>query len=118
WQRVLYKDENTGAVQVTLDPKDSNIVYADLWQARQGPWENGQWQGPGSGLYKSTDGGNTWKQLTNGLPTFEQGLGRIGFGISYSNPKIIYATVESNPLTGGIYRSDDAGDSWRKVSND
>lgn len=118
WERVLYKDENTGAIQVEFDPQDPNTLYADLWQARQGPWENAAWQGPGSGLYKSTDGGTTWRQLTKGLPTFEQGLGRIGFGIARSNSKIIYATVDANPQVGGIYRSDDAGESWRKISGD
>jgi photosystem II stability/assembly factor-like uncharacterized protein len=118
WQKVLYKDENTGAIQVAFDPANPQVVYADLFEVRHGPWENGQWQGPGSGLYKSTDGGATWKQLTNGLPTFEQGLGRIGIGIFQSNPNVIYATVEANQQTGGIYRSDDAGESWRRVSSD
>jgi len=118
WQRVLYKDENTGAIQVEFDPTNPKILYADLWAARQGPWENGAWSGPTSGLYKSTDGGDTWRQLTKGLPTFEQGLGRIGFGISFSNPRVIYATVEANPQTGGIYRSDDAGESWQRVSSE
>ncbi|MFN0122579.1 MAG: WD40/YVTN/BNR-like repeat-containing protein [Blastocatellia bacterium] len=118
WKRVLYKDQDTGAIQVEIDPLNPNIVYADLWQARQGPWENGAWQGPGSGLYKSIDGGETWKPLTNGLPTFAQGLGRIGFGLSRSNPKIIYATVDANPEFAGIYRSDDAGLSWRRTSGD
>jgi photosystem II stability/assembly factor-like uncharacterized protein len=117
WERVLYKDENTGAIQVTIDPKNSNIVYADLWAARQGPWENGAWQGPESGLYKSIDGGNTWKKLTKGLPTFEQGLGRIGFGIAPSDPNRIYATVDA-PEVGGIFRSDDAGESWNRISQD
>ncbi len=118
WQRVLFKDENTGAVQVEFDPTNSQILYADLWQARQGPWENGAWQGAGSGLYKSVDGGTTWKQLTKGLPTIEQGLGRIGFGISRSNSKIIYATVDANPNLAGIYRSDNAGESWTRLSGD
>jgi photosystem II stability/assembly factor-like uncharacterized protein len=117
WERVLYKDENTGAIQVTIDPKNSNVVYADLWAARQGPWENGAWQGPESGLYKSIDGGNTWNKLTKGLPTFEQGLGRIGFGISPSLPTRIYATVDA-PEEGGIFRSDDAGESWTRISQD
>jgi hypothetical protein len=114
----LYKDENTGAIQVTIDSANPQVIYADLYEVRHGPWENGQWQGPGSGLYKSTDGGTTWKQLTKGLPTFEQGLGRIGFDVSRSNPNILYATVDANPQTGGIYRSDDAGENWRKVSNE
>jgi photosystem II stability/assembly factor-like uncharacterized protein len=117
WERVFYVDENTGAAQVTIDPKNSNIIYADLWAARQGPWENGSWQGPGSGLYKSIDGGSTWKKLTKGLPTFEQGLGRIGFCIAPSDPNRIYATVDS-PQLGGIYRSDDAGESWYRTSSD
>lgn len=117
WERVLYKDENTGAVQVTIDPKNPNVVYADLWAARQGPWENGAWQGKESGLYKSTDGGNTWHKLTNGLPTYEQGLGRIGFCIAPSNPNRMYATVDA-PQGGGVFRSDDAGENWQMVSQD
>ena len=118
WQRVLFKDENTGAVQVEFDPTNSQILYADLWQARQGPWENGAWQGAGSGLYKSVDSGATWKQLTKGLPTIEQGLGRIGFGISRSNSKIIYATVDAKPEFAGIYRSDDGGENWTRLTGD
>ncbi len=118
WQQVLFKDEDTGAMQVEIDPTNPNIVYADLFEARHGAWENGSWQGPGSGLYKSTDGGNTWRQLTKGLPTFAEGLGRIGFGIARSNSNILYATVDANAATGGLYRSDDAGESWRKLSGD
>ncbi len=117
WEKVLYKDENTGAIQVAIDPKDPNIIYADMWSARQGPWENGAWDGPGSGLFKSTDGGNTWKQLTNGLPSTSQGLGRIGFCIAQSNTQRLYATVNSDSL-GGIYRSDDAGETWNKIQTD
>ena len=74
WEKVLYKDENTGAVQVTIDPVNPQVVYADLWAGRQGPWENGAWNGPNSGLFKSTDGGTTWRQLTQGLPDAEPGL--------------------------------------------
>lgn len=117
WERVLYKDENTGAVQVNFDPNNANILYADLWAGRQGPWENGQWNGPESGLFKSTDGGNTWKKLTKGLPTTEQGLGRIGFGIAPTNSNRLYATVDAGKY-GGIYRSDDAGESWQLMSSD
>lgn len=116
WQRVLYKDENTGAVQVTIDPSNPNTVYATLWAARQGPWENGAWQGPESGFYKSTDGGNTWQKQTKGLPTFAEGLGRIGFCIAPSNPKRLYATVDAPK--GGIYRSDDGGESWTLMNPD
>jgi photosystem II stability/assembly factor-like uncharacterized protein len=117
WERVLYKDENTGAIQVTIDPNNSNILFADLWAGRQGPWENGAWNGKESGLFKSIDGGNTWKKITNGLPTTEQGLGRIGFCIAPSDSKRMYATVDAG-REGGIYRSDDAGESWKKINAD
>jgi photosystem II stability/assembly factor-like uncharacterized protein len=117
WEKVLYKDENTGAVQVTLDPTNPQIVYADLWAGRQGPWENGAWNGPNSGLYKSADGGNTWHQLTQGLPTPAQGLSRIGFCIAPSDPTRLYATVEAG-ASGGIYRSDNGGESWQKLNSD
>ena len=117
WERVLYKDENTGAIQVVFDPKNPNIIYADLWAARQGPWENGAWQGKESGLFKSTDGGNTWKKLSKGLPTIDEGLGRIGFCVAPSDPNRLYATVDAGKL-GGIYRSDDAGENWILINPD
>ncbi len=117
WTKALYKDEDTGAIALAFDPTNPQTIYADLWSARQGPWENGAWQGPGSGLFKSTDGGTTWKQLTKGLPTFEQGLGRIGFGIAPSDPNRIYANVDA-PRLGGIYVSDDAGESWQRVNSE
>lgn len=117
WDKVLYKDENTGAVQVTIDPVNPNIVYADLWAGRQGPWENGAWNGAESGLYKSIDGGNNWKKLVTGLPTVAQGLGRIGFCIAPSNTKRMYATVDAGD-NGGIFRSDDGGETWKSMSSD
>ncbi len=116
--RVLFKDEDTGAIQLEFDPKDSDTIYADLWAARQGPWENGAWQGKNSGLFKSTDGGKNWKQLTKGLPTIEQGLGRIGFAISRTERKRMYATVDAKPEFAGLYVSNDAGESWAKVNSD
>ncbi len=118
WRKVLYRDENTGAIALAFDPTNAQIIYADLWSSRQGPWENGSWQGPGSGLYKSTDGGTTWRQLTKGLPSYEQGLGRIGFGISQSNPNQMSALVDASSQFGGLYRSDDAGESWRRINGD
>ncbi len=118
FDRVLYKDENTGAMQVEFDPRNSQIVYADLWAGRQGPWENGAWQGKESGLFKSTDGGSTWTKLSGGLPTIEQGLGRIGFTISRSNPSKLYATVDANPKFAGIYASNDSGENWSLVNGD
>ncbi len=117
WERVLYKDENTGAIQVTIDPNNTNIIFADMWAGRQGPWENGAWNGKESGLFKSTDGGTSWKKITSGLPTTEQGLGRIGFCIAPSDSKRMYATVDAG-REGGIYRSDDAGESWKRINAD
>jgi len=117
WEKVLYRDENTGAIALAFDPKNPDVIYADLWAARQGPWENGAWQGTGSGLYKSTDGGTTWKQLTRGLPTIEQGLGRIGFDVAASHPNRLYAVVDA-PRLGGLYRSEDAGESWKRINSD
>jgi photosystem II stability/assembly factor-like uncharacterized protein len=117
-EQVFYLNENTGAIQVTIDPNNSNIVYADIWAARQGPWENGAWNGEESGLIKSEDGGNTWRRLKKGLPTTkEHGLGRIGFTIAPSNSKRMYATVDAEK-NGGIYRSDDAGESWYMLTGD
>ncbi len=117
FEKVLYKDENTGAVALAFDPTNSQTVYATLWAARQGPWENGAWQGRTSGFFKSTDGGTTWKQMTKGLPTADDGLGRIGFEVARSDPKTIYAMVDS-PGEGGVYRSKDAGESWEYMHGD
>ena len=117
WQKVLYKDEHTGAIDLAFDPRNPRTVYAVLWQARQGPWENGAFSGPNSGLFKSTDGGSTWTQLTGGLPTFAQGLGRVGIGIAPSDPNRMYALVESRE-GGGVYRSDDGGATWRRVNQE
>jgi len=117
-EQVLYIDENTGAVQVQIDPNHPNIVFATLWAARQGPWENGAWNGEASGLYKSTDGGTTWRKIEKGFPTTkEDGLGRIGFTIAQSNSSRMYATVDSEKK-GGVYRSDDGGESWYMLTAD
>ena len=117
WDRVLFKDVHTGAAAVAIDPVNPKIIYADLWASSEAPWENGGWQGKTSGLFKSVDGGNTWKQLTKGLPTVEQGLGRIGFSVCKANPKRLYATVDA-PKVGGVFRSDDAGESWVLTNNE
>ena len=118
FEKVLYRDVDTGGVDVVFDPQDANTVYAVLWEARQAPWENGVFNGPGSGIHKSTDGGATWRPLTNGLPTFEvDGLGRIGITVAPSLPTRLFATVES-ARNGGLYRSDDAGETWLRVNDD
>ena len=118
FRKVLYKDENTGAIDVVLDPRNPDVIYAALWEARQAPWENGAFDGPGTGLYKSTDGGTTWRQLTTGLPTWEKdGLGRMGIAVAPSDPNRLYLTVDLR--NGGyLYRSDDAGETWQRASGD
>jgi photosystem II stability/assembly factor-like uncharacterized protein len=116
WQKAIYKDENTGANDVEIDPSNPDVVYASTWEAREGPWEdNNGVNGTGGGLFKSTDGGNTWHPLTNGLP---KDLSQINVAIAPSNPRRLYATVAiaSGPLA--FYRSDDAGESWSKTTDD
>ena len=116
--RVLYKDENTGAADVAFDPANSSTLYAVLWESRQAPWENGVFTGPGSGLFKSTDGGTTWRQSGKGLPTFtDDGLGRIGIAVAPSRPHRVFATVEAR-TRGGLYRSDDGGETFARVNDD
>jgi photosystem II stability/assembly factor-like uncharacterized protein len=123
WQKVLYKDENTGASDIEMDPSNPNVLYASLWEEREGPWEdNNNFAGTGGGLFKSTDAGNTWKQLTNGLP---KDVVQINVAIAASLPSRIYATLgttqkgEYESAAGlGVYRSDDAGENWYRVTTD
>src|SRR5580700_342288 len=119
WQKILYQDENTGATDLAFDPTNPQIVYAVLWSSRRPPWTTGApLEGHTGGLFKSTDGGDTWKPLSKGLPTNEQGLGRIGIGIAPNDPNRIYALVDAQPDLGGLFRSDDAGESWQRVNNE
>ena len=114
WTRVLSKDDDTGAIDVEFDPNNSRIVYAALWQARRQPW-NFSSGGPGSGLYRSTDGGVTWTELKgNGLPSGI--LGRIKVTVSGANSKRVYAMIEA--AEGGLFRSDDSGAHWTRVNDD
>jgi photosystem II stability/assembly factor-like uncharacterized protein len=118
WQKVLYRDENTGGMDLAFGPADPQTVFAVLWSARQAPWEAGWVLSKNNGLYKSTDGGTTWRQVTAGLPSAEDGLGRIGLATSLSEPARLYAIVGANQGKGGLYRSDDAAESWRLVNTD
>ena len=114
WDKVLYKDDHTGGIDVVFDPNNSNIVFASLWQVMRTPWslDSG---GPGSGLYKSSDGGTTWKHLEgNGLP--DGIMGRIGVTVSGGDSSRVYALIESKK--GGVYRSEDGGDHWILVNSD
>ncbi|HEX9202094.1 MAG TPA: hypothetical protein VF865_21230, partial [Acidobacteriaceae bacterium] len=139
WKKVLFKTSdpnNVGAIDVALDPKNPRVVYASLWATRRPPWSvYAPSYMPGGGLYKSTDGGDSWKQLTGGLPT-DDFVGKIGIAVSPSNPKRLWAVVDdpgtsvaprpsasglATPNTnakGGIYLSDDAGASWKLVNSE
>ncbi len=121
FQRILYKDENTGAADLAFDPTNSQAIYAVLWAARVAPWEVRSGTSitiAGSGLYKSADGGETWRPLTKGLPSASDDLGRMGIAIAPSRASRIYASVEAKPGKSGVYRSDDGGESWERVNSD
>jgi photosystem II stability/assembly factor-like uncharacterized protein len=113
WQRVLYQDENTGAIDLAWNASNPQTVYASLWQTRRPPWSvYPPSNGPGSGLYKSSDGGKTWTQITgNGFPS--EGLGRIGLAVAPSDPNRVCAIVDAKE--GGLYRSDDGGATWQRA---
>jgi photosystem II stability/assembly factor-like uncharacterized protein len=116
WTKVLYKNADTGAISLSIDPQHPQTLYAALWQTRRPPWNvYPPSNGPGSGLYKTTDGGKTWTQLTKGLP---KDVGHIGIAVSSSQPSRVYALVDtvSDVNAGGVYRSDDYGASWTHLA--
>ena len=118
WQKVLYKDENVGSMDLVFDPRNSQVIFADLWASRRPPWTTGgAYNGPGSGVYKSSDGGEHWQQLTGGLPGEAEKLGRVGLAIAPSDPDRMYAWVTAKKGTG-IYRSDNAGATWVLVNTE
>jgi photosystem II stability/assembly factor-like uncharacterized protein len=113
WIKVLYISEKVGVVDVAIDPSDNRTLYAVAWERDRKAWNNVV-AGPGSGIYKSTDAGETWKLLTNGLPTGEN-VGRMGIAIAPSNPNVVYIICDHRGVGGEVYRSDDKGESWRKT---
>jgi photosystem II stability/assembly factor-like uncharacterized protein len=112
WNKILFVNDETGAINLVMEPNQPNVLYAAMWQAQRTPWSllSG---GPGSGIYKTTDGGAHWTNITrnDGLP---QGvLGRIGVSVTAANPSVVYATIQAKE--GGVFRSDDAGKTWKRV---
>lgn len=117
WTKTLFKDADTGAIDLAFEPGNPDVVYAALWQTRRPPWNvYPPSNGPAGGLWKSVDGGRTWAQLTgHGLPAR---TGRIGLATTPANPGRVFALIDGAPETGGLYRSDDHGANWTKVSSD
>ncbi len=115
WQKVLYKDENTGGSDIEMDPSNPDVLYACLWRGRQGPWEDGNsYGGAGGGIFKSTDGGSTWNKLAGGLP---EDLVQAYIAIAPSQPSRLYSSLADTHATH-IYRSDDAGEHWTQITTD
>jgi photosystem II stability/assembly factor-like uncharacterized protein len=113
WRKVLFVDENTGASSLSIDMKNPRVLYAATWQHRRYPWkvESG---GSGCSIWKSNDGGETWKKINEGLPAQ---MGKIGVSVSRANPNRVFAIVEAEKSKAGLYRSDDGGMSWSLMSN-
>jgi photosystem II stability/assembly factor-like uncharacterized protein len=114
FEKVLYRDENVGASDVQIDPSNPQVVYSALWESREGPWENGVFNGDGGDIFKSTDGGKTWRQLTKGLPS---NIVQANMAIAPSAPKTLFAAVRTKTIAK-LYRSDDAGETWRGTTDD
>lgn len=115
WQKVLFRSDSAGAIDLAMDPQNPRILYAALWQAVRHPWEMTS-GGPGSGLFKSTDGGDTWTEITRNAGLPRGVLGRIGVAVSYQNSDRLWAIVEAED--GGVFRSDDAGRTWTRTNED
>jgi photosystem II stability/assembly factor-like uncharacterized protein len=115
WQRVLFRNEDVGAIDLAFDPSNSQIVYATLWNVRRPPWFiYTPANGPGAGIFKSTDGGTTWKEISEGIPA--ENRGHIGLAVAPSKRNRVYAIVDAKE--GGLFISNDAGGAWTKVSTD
>ena len=114
FEKVLYRDENVGASDVQIDPSNPAIVYGALWESREGPWENGVFNGDNGGIFKSVDGGKTWRQLTKGLPT---NIVQANISIAPSSPKTLFAAVRTKTIAK-LYRSEDGGETWNGTTDD
>jgi photosystem II stability/assembly factor-like uncharacterized protein len=114
FEKMLYRDENVGASDVQIDPNNPQIVYAALWESREGPWENGVFNGNGGGIFKSSDGGKTWRQLTKGLP---DNIVQANLAIAPTAPKTLFATVRTKTISK-LYGSDDGGETWHGTTDD
>jgi photosystem II stability/assembly factor-like uncharacterized protein len=120
WQKVLYKNDDVGAIDLAFDPANSQIVYATLWNVRRPPWFiYAPANGPGAGIFKSMDGGTTWKEISEGIPI--EGRGRIGIAVAPANHNRVYAIVDAQKgevPEGGLFVSNDAGTTWTRTSSD
>jgi photosystem II stability/assembly factor-like uncharacterized protein len=114
FEKVLYRDENVGASDVQIDPSNPTTVYAALWESREGPWENGVFNGNGGGIFKSVDAGKTWRHLTKGLP---DNVVQANLAIAPSAPKTLFAAVRTKTIAK-LYRSDDGGETWHGTTDD
>lgn len=117
WKKVLFLNDSTGANDLSMDPSNPRIIYATFWKFQRTPWSM-EAGGGRSGIWKTSDGGETWTELTfnPGIP--RKPLGKIGLDVSPANPRRIYASIESPDSSGGIFRSDDAGASWQRMNTD
>ena len=115
WQRILFRNDSTGAVDLAIDPNNPKVMFAALWQAYRIPWKMSS-GGAGSGLFRSKDGGDTWTELTRAKGMPQGTIGRIGVSVSGDDSKRVYAIIEAD--SGGVYRSDDGGDSWRRTNDE
>ncbi len=116
WRKILYVDDQTGVTDVVMDPSDNRTLYATAWQRSRRAWNHNDF-GPGSGLYKSTDAGKSWKKLAGGLPHGDH-VGRISVDVAASNPNVLYAICDCQGPEEAVYRSDDKGQTWTKVNRD
>jgi len=121
WQRVLYRDENAGGADLAFEPGNPQTIYASLWAARVAPWEirsGASFHAKGSGLFKSADGGTTWRELTQSMVAAADEVGRMGIAIAPSQPRRVYVLAGGRQSSSGLYRSEDGGEHWQRVHDE